>query len=124
VHVARLAEACSVAGRAGEALEHARSAVDLSRKHQERANEASALRVLADITARADRLDAQAARDTYAATLALAEALSMRPLLAHCHLGLAKLCGRTGQRQQAEEQFRIAATGYRELGMTHWLEQI
>jgi tetratricopeptide (TPR) repeat protein len=124
VHVARLAEACSVAGRAGEALEHARTAVDLSRKHQERANEASALRVLADITARGDPLDAQAARDTYAATLALAEALGMRPLLAHCHLGLAKLCGRTGQRQQAEEQLRIAATGYRELGMTHWLEQI
>jgi hypothetical protein len=96
VHVARLAEACSLAGRTGEALEHARTAVDLSRKHEERANEASALRVLADITARSDLPDAQAARDTYAASLALAEALGMRPLVAHCHLGLGKLCGRMG----------------------------
>jgi hypothetical protein len=120
---ARLAEACSLAGRAGEALEHARATVDLARKHRERANEASALRVLADVTAHGDPLDVKTASDAYAASLVLAEALGMRPLVAHCHLGLAKLYGRTAQRQQAEEQLTIAARGYRELGMTRWLEQ-
>ncbi len=41
VRVSRLAEAYRLAGRADEALARARSAVDLSRKHKERANEAS-----------------------------------------------------------------------------------
>jgi tetratricopeptide (TPR) repeat protein len=123
VRVARLAEACFLAGRAGEALEHARTAVELSRTYHERANEATALRVLADIAARTDPLDLQAARDAYAASLALAEALGMRPLVAHCHFGLGRLCGRTGQRREAKDYFTMAVTMYRELGVAHWLEQ-
>ena len=43
VRMSRLAEAYLRSGRAGEALKRARSAVELSRKHQERANEALAL---------------------------------------------------------------------------------
>src|SRR5262249_6006620 len=108
----------------GEALEHARRAVELSRKHGEGANEASALRVLGDILARSDPLDANAVRDAYAASLSLAEGLGMRPLVAHTRLGLGRLYARTGQAQQAEEQFAIAATIYRELGTRHWLDQV
>ena len=47
----------------------------------------------------------------------------MRPLVAHCHLGLSKLYRRTGQREQARERLTTATTMYREMGMTHWLEQ-
>jgi hypothetical protein len=39
----------------------------------------------------------------YGAALALASELGMRPLVAHCHLGLGKLYRRTGKRQQAQE---------------------
>jgi hypothetical protein len=48
----------------------------------------------------------------------------MRPLVAHCHLGLGKLCGRTGNRQQAQEHLATATAMYREMGMDFWLEQV
>ena len=46
----------------------------------------------------------------------------MRPLIAHCHLGLGKLCARTGQREQAREYLTTATTMYREMDMPFWLE--
>ena len=55
--------------------------------------------------------------------MALAGVLGMRPLVAHCHLGLGKLYGRTGQREPAQEHLTNATTMYREMGMTYWLEQ-
>jgi len=47
----------------------------------------------------------------------------MRPLVAHCHLGLGKLCRRTGQREQAREHLTTATTMYREMDMRFWLEK-
>ena len=47
----------------------------------------------------------------------------MRPLVAHCHLGLGKLHRRTCKREQAHEHLSAAATMYREMGMTYWMEQ-
>jgi hypothetical protein len=47
----------------------------------------------------------------------------MRPLIAHCHLGLGKLHLRTGKREQAQEHLATATTMYREMGMTYWLEK-
>ena len=123
VRMSRLAEAYLRAGRADEALRRARSAVELSKKHHERANEALALRVLAEITALGDSIDAPSAEEHYADSLALAEELGMRPLVAHCHLGLGKLYRRTGKRQQAEEHLSLALTMYREMDMQFWPEQ-
>jgi hypothetical protein len=47
----------------------------------------------------------------------------MRPLLAHCHLGLGKLYRRTGKREQAQEHLTTATTMYCEMDMTYWLGQ-
>jgi hypothetical protein len=47
----------------------------------------------------------------------------MRPLVAHCHLGLGKLYRRTNKREQAREHLTTATTMYREMGMTYWLEK-
>jgi hypothetical protein len=47
--------------------------------------------------------------------------VGMRPLAAHCHLGLGKLYRRTDKREQAREHFATATTMYREMGMTYWL---
>jgi tetratricopeptide (TPR) repeat protein len=55
--------------------------------------------------------------------LLLATELGMRPLVAHCLLGLGKLYRRTGKREQAREHLTTATTMYREMGMTYWLEQ-
>ena len=49
--------------------------------------------------------------------------IGMRPLIAHCHLGLGKLYLRTDKREQAEEHLATARTMYREMGMTYWLEK-
>jgi hypothetical protein len=47
----------------------------------------------------------------------------MRPLVAHCHLGLGKLYRRIGKRDEAREHLTTARTMYREMGMPFWLEQ-
>jgi hypothetical protein len=47
----------------------------------------------------------------------------MRPLVAHCHLGLGKLYRRTAKGQQAHEHLTTATTMYREMDMRFWLEQ-
>jgi len=47
----------------------------------------------------------------------------MRPLVAHCKLGLGKLYGRQGNRGHAQEYLTTAIAMYRELGMSYWPEQ-
>ncbi len=47
----------------------------------------------------------------------------MRPLVAHCHLGLGKLYRRTGNPGLAQEHLATATTMYREMEMRFWLEQ-
>ena len=47
----------------------------------------------------------------------------MSALVDHCHLGLGKLYGRTGKRDQAQEHLATATTMYREMGMTFWLDK-
>ena len=47
----------------------------------------------------------------------------MRPLVAHCHLGLGKLYRGTGKREQAQEHLTTATTMYRDMDMRFWLEQ-
>jgi hypothetical protein len=55
--------------------------------------------------------------------LALAEPRGMRPLVAHCHLGLGNLYQRTGSRAQAHVHLTTATAMYREMDMPFWLEQ-
>jgi hypothetical protein len=47
----------------------------------------------------------------------------MRPLIAHCHLGLGKLYRRMGKRELAREHLTAATTMYREMDMRFGLEQ-
>ena len=54
--------------------------------------------------------------------MSLAEELGMRPLVARCHLGLAKLSRLTGNRHLAEEHLATATTMFREMDMRFWLE--
>ena len=42
----------------------------------------------------------------------------MRPLVAHCHLGLGE-----GKREQAQGHLTTATALYREMDMRFWLEQ-
>ncbi len=82
-----------------------------------------ALRLLGEIAARREPPEVGSAEDYYRQALALAEPRGMRPLIAHCHLGLGKLYRRTGNREQASEHLTTATTMYREMDMRFWLEK-
>ncbi|MGH7334045.1 MAG: hypothetical protein ACREKS_15140, partial [Candidatus Rokuibacteriota bacterium] len=84
---------------------------------------AHALHLLGDIATHPDRFDAESAKAHYRQALALAEPRGMRPLVAHCHLGLGKLYRRTGKRPQAHEHLSTATMMYREMDMAYWLTQ-
>ena len=84
---------------------------------------AHALHLLGDIATHPDRFDAESGEAHYRHALALAEPRGMRPLVAHCHLGLAKLYQRTGKRQDAQAHLTTATTMYREMDTRFWLEQ-
>jgi hypothetical protein len=47
----------------------------------------------------------------------------MRPLVAHCHLGLGTLYGKTGRPEQARAELCAAIDLYRTMDMTFWLPQ-
>ena len=120
---ANLSEGYLLAGRTEEAVRFAERALALSRDHKERGNEAWALRLLGEIAAHEDPPEVEKADDHYRQAMALAGELGMRPLVAHCHLGLDRLYRRTGQREQAQENLTTATTMYREMDMRFWLEQ-
>jgi len=84
---------------------------------------AHAFHLLGDIATHPERFDAERGETYYRQALALAEPRGMRPLVAHCHLGLGKLCVRTGKREQAREYLTTATTMYREMDMPFYLEQ-
>ena len=107
----------------GDAVAVAQRALDLAHRQKERGNEAWVLRLLGDIAARADPPDSEAAAGYYARALARASELEMRPLIAHCHLGLAALHQGGGDHAKGQEHLRTAATLYRGMDMGSWLEK-
>ena len=121
--VAWLSEVCRLAGRSEAAWQHARQALDLARQHKERANEAHALHQLGVVHADTDPPDVTQAAAHYLQALALAEALGMRPLQAHCHRDLGTLYAATGQREQACTALSTAIAMYRAMEMTLWLPE-
>jgi tetratricopeptide (TPR) repeat protein len=111
---------CLRAGRIDDAARYAREALVLNRRRGARGGEAHALRLAGDVASTGGAEDSEG---YYREALALAEQLGMRPLVAHCHLGLGKLYRRTGKRQEAQEHLTTATTMYREMDMRFWLEQ-
>ena len=94
-------------------------------QHQlkERRNEALALHQLGVVQAHADPPNVTPAAAHYQQALALADELGMRPLVAHCHLGLGRLYCQTGRAAQARVALSAAIDLYRAMGMTLWLPQ-
>jgi class 3 adenylate cyclase/tetratricopeptide (TPR) repeat protein len=121
--VAWLSEVCRLAGRSEEAWQHAHRALGLARQFKDRGDEAHALHQLGTVHACADPPDTTQAEAHYQQALALAEELGMRPLMAHCHLGLGRLYGQTGRDEQARAALSAAIALYRAMDMTFWLPQ-
>ena len=118
-----LGEAQLLAGRLEEAQALAERTLALAREHQERGNQAYALRLLGDIAARREPPEGEPAVAHYQQALALADELGMRPLQAHCRRGLGTLYARRGQWEQARPELGAARDLYRAMDMTFWLPQ-
>jgi tetratricopeptide (TPR) repeat protein len=123
VSVIHLSEAYLRAGRVDKATEVAGHAVQLARDYKECGNEAYALRRLGDIAAHRQPPEVELAETHYRQALGLAEELGMRPLQAHCHLGLGTLYAITDRREQAHAELSAAIALYREMEMTFWLPE-
>jgi class 3 adenylate cyclase/tetratricopeptide (TPR) repeat protein len=121
IRVAYLSEAYLLAGRMDDAIQFARRALDLSRNHKERGHEAWALRLLGEIASHPDPPDVESAEAHYRQAMALAGELGMRPLLAHCHLGLGSLYAKIGRGEEARTELPAAIELYRSMDMTFWL---
>jgi tetratricopeptide (TPR) repeat protein len=122
LHICWLGEAYLLTGRREEAQKVALRALGRAQDKKERGLEAYALRILGEIASHGDSPDVLKAEEHYRQALALAEELGMRPLIAHCHVGLGKY-QRAGNLQQAKTHLTIATAMMREMEMGLWLEK-
>jgi class 3 adenylate cyclase/tetratricopeptide (TPR) repeat protein len=117
----RLGRAALVLGRLDEARRLGERAVESSPHHPGFA--AHALQLLGDLATHPDRFDAERGEAHYRRALALAEARGMRPLIAHCHLGLGRLHRQIGRLDEARMELSTAIGMLRQMEMTHWLPE-
>jgi tetratricopeptide (TPR) repeat protein len=113
LHVDRPADASRVTSRA----------LALARERKQRSMQAFCHRVEAEVTMRVEPFDPDAAERQYREALVLATELGMRPLIAHCHLGLGMLHHRIRDRAKGDESFTTSIAMYREMGMDFWLKK-
>jgi tetratricopeptide (TPR) repeat protein len=112
-----------LAGNLAEARALAQRALVLAQTHKARGNEAWSLRLLGDIARHGHPPDVAPAETHYHQALALAEELGIRPLVAHCHLGLGTLYAKTTRADHARAELSTAIAMYRAMDMTCWIPQ-
>src|SRR5262249_813994 len=123
LRVGYVSEAYLLAVRMQEAVHCAGRALALAHAHNERGHEAWALRLLGEIATHQAPPESEPAGHHYRQAFALAEALGMRPLQAHCHRGLGQLYSQTGRGEEARAELFAAIGLYRAMDMTFWLPQ-
>jgi tetratricopeptide (TPR) repeat protein len=122
VHV-WLSEAYLRLGRLDEALAPAVRGLEVCRTQAQQGEQAWALRLLGEIYAHRQPSEAELAGAAYREALALAAALGMRPLQAHCHRSLGTLYAKMGQRERSRAELSTAIAMYQAMEMTCWLPQ-
>jgi tetratricopeptide (TPR) repeat protein len=112
------------ASRLEEAHVLAEQFLAFARERQARGYQAYALHLLGEMAARREPPGRDQAGEYYHQALVLAEELGMRPLVAHCHLGLGTLYAKTSQREPARAELATAIDLYRTMDMTFWLPEV
>jgi tetratricopeptide (TPR) repeat protein len=115
-----LSRACLLLGRLDEARRLSLRSLESAQRQP--GFTAHALRLLGDLATHPDQFDAESGAANYQQALALARMHEMRPLVAHCRLGLGKLYDRMGEPEHARENMTAATMSYREMDMHFWLE--
>ena len=111
-------------GRAADALPLAQRGVEICKAIKSRGVTGWTLRLTGEVAAAQTPPLVEEAEATYREALKMAGEMGIRPLVAHCHLGLGSLYRRTGNQEQAREHLITATTMYREMDMKYWLEQV
>jgi class 3 adenylate cyclase/tetratricopeptide (TPR) repeat protein len=117
-----LGRACVLLDEVHQATQFAKRAIECARGGFH-GHMAYTQHLLGDIAAHPARFNPEEGEDCYRQALRIATDRRMRPLVAHCHLGLGRLYLRTGKREEAGQHLTEAMTLYREMDMTFWLEQ-
>jgi tetratricopeptide (TPR) repeat protein len=118
-----MGEGYVLAGRLEEAMQLGQQALELTRAKKQQGYQAYALRLLGDIAAQRIPPQVEESERHYRQGLALAEALGMRPLQAHCHHGLGTLYAKAAMRERARGELATAIDLYRAVDMLFWLPQ-
>jgi class 3 adenylate cyclase/tetratricopeptide (TPR) repeat protein len=121
--LAALAEAYLLDNRPADAKHLAQEAFDGAVQRGERGNEAWIRRLFGQIAANGEPPDFDEAERQYRAALALADELGMRPLAAHCHLGLGRMYGNTGRTNLARDELAAALALFRAMEMNLWASE-
>jgi class 3 adenylate cyclase/tetratricopeptide (TPR) repeat protein len=118
-----LAEANLLQGPTADATWHAERSLQLALEHKESAYEAFANRIIGDLASRREPVDAAKAAEHLQRAMLLAEERGMRPLMARCHLDLARFHRRAERPDKAAGHVTTAAAMFREMRMPLWVEQ-
>lgn len=118
-----VAEAYLLAGRPDEAAGVAARALAHGTENKEQGVRAWALWLQACIASHRARPDGAAALELHRKALAMAEERAMRPLAAHCQLGIGELHAAAGQRGQAHAALAQASRLYEKMGMSYWIKR-
>ena len=116
-----MGEAQMLLGRLEEAHAFAEHALALAHELQERQSRIYSLRLLGEIAMHREPPAVEQAEAYYRQALAWAEELCLRPLQAHCHLGLGTLYTKVDRPEQARVALSTAIALYRAMEMTFWL---
>ncbi len=108
-----------------DAETQAQHAIGLSQSQKDGGNEAWAYHLLGETLAQTPTSEIEAAEAAFQQARARAEANGMRPLQAHCHLGLSMLYRRRDRdlahASRARTELASATALYRSLSMQPWL---
>jgi predicted ATPase/class 3 adenylate cyclase len=108
-------------GRLDEAEIFVQRGLELAAESKDKGSRAWLLRIMGEIAAQRQSMNSTEAVVRYEEALKLAQELNMRPLEAHCHLGLGTLRARAESSTSAHSELDAAAKLYRAMSMFSWL---
>jgi class 3 adenylate cyclase/tetratricopeptide (TPR) repeat protein len=109
------------AGRMADAEALAVHVLQVLSGTKDRGSEAWLLRILGDVISRQSPQNATQALANYSGAIELARELGMRPLKAHCYLGLGQLHAQARDFELARSELFKATELYRDMSMAFWL---
>lgn len=120
LRMAWLSGAYLEAARIDDAEAVAQRGLELTAESKEKGSRAWLLRILGDIKTQRSPLNFEPTDLIYRQALELSRELGMRPMLAHCHLGLGRLHARINSERASSELFD-AIKLYKSMSMPFWL---